>query len=202
MRDGEAGKAVRAHLEGLAETARAAAGALAPSVDAYARRVVETLERGGKLLFAGNGGSAATVEHVATEYVIRFRRARRALPAVALTAGSAQLTAAANDFGYERVFARALEAWGRAGDLLVLHSTSGESENLRVAARAAAAMGIGTVGLLGGTGGSLRELVEIAILVPSADTARIQEIHLAVEHAVAELVDARFAALDRDGEET
>jgi len=199
MRDGQAAEAVRLHLEGLAGTARAAAEVLGPSVEAYAGRAIETLERGGKLLFAGNGGSAATVEHVATEYVVRFRRTREALPAIALTAGSAQLTAAANDFGYERAFARALEAWGRPGDLLILHSTSGVSPNLLVAARTAAGMGIGTVALLGETGGPLRELVDVAVLVPSRDTARIQEIQLAVEHAVAELVDARFAARGSPG---
>jgi len=198
MRDGEAAEAVRLHLAGLAETARAAAEALGPAAEAYARRAIETLERGGKLLFAGNGGSAATVEHVATEYVVRFRRTRAALPALALTAGSAQLTAAANDLGYERAFARALEAWGRPGDLLVLHSTSGASPNLLVAARTAAAIGVGTVGLLGETGGALGELVDLAVRVPSRNTARIQEIHLAVEHAVAELVDARFSAPERD----
>jgi D-sedoheptulose 7-phosphate isomerase len=202
MTDGEAGRAVRAHLEGLAATARDSAEALATSADAYARRVIATLERGGKLMFAGNGGSAATAEHAATEYVVRFRRERRALPAIALTAGSAQLTAIANDFGYERAFARALEAWGRPGDLLVLHSTSGESANLLAAARAAKGLGVGAVGMLGETGGSLRELVEIALLVPSRDPARIQEIHLAVEHAVAELVDARFAASGPCREET
>ncbi len=199
MKDGEAAAAVRLHLEGLAETARDAAEALGPAVEAYAARAIETLERGGKLLFAGNGGSAATVEHVATEYVVRFRRARSPLPAIALTAGSAQLTATANDFGYEKAFARALEAWGRPGDLLVLHSTSGASPNLLVAARTATGIGVGTVGLLGEAGGPLAELVDVAVLVPSRDTARIQEIHLAVEHAVAELVDARFAARRSDG---
>lgn len=199
MKDGEAAAAVRLHLEGLAEAARDAAEALGPAVEAYAARAIETLERGGKLLFAGNGGSAATVEHVATEYVVRFRRARSPLPAIALTAGSAQLTATANDFGYEKAFARALEAWGRPGDLLVLHSTSGASPNLLVAARTATGIGVGTVGLLGEAGGPLAELVDVAVLVPSRDTARIQEIHLAVEHAVAELVDARFAARRSDG---
>jgi D-sedoheptulose 7-phosphate isomerase len=202
MRDGEAAEAVRLHLEGLAVTARAAAEALGPAAESYAHRVIETLESGGKLLFAGNGGSAATVEHVATEYVVRFRRTRAALPALALTAGSAQLTAAANDLGYERAFARALEAWGRPGDLLVLHSTSGTSPNLLVAARTAAEIGVGTVGLLGETGGALGELVDLAVLVPSRDTARIQEIHLAVEHAVVELVDARFSAPERDRDGT
>lgn len=199
MREGDAARAVRLHLEGLAETARTSAETLGPAVEAYAARAIDTLERGGKLLFAGNGGSAATVEHVATEYVVRFRRARGALPALALTAGSAQLTAASNDFGYERAFARALEAWGRPGDLLVLHSTSGASPNLLAVARSAAAAGIGTVALLGETGGPLRELVGLALLVPSRDTARIQEIHLAIEHAVADLVDAHFADREERG---
>jgi D-sedoheptulose 7-phosphate isomerase len=156
--------------------------------------VRETLGSGGRLFFCGNGGSAATVEHVATEYVVRLKRERRALAAHALTAGSAQLTAAANDFGFERAFARALEGLARPGDLLVLHSTSGASPNLLEAARSARRLGVGTVALLGETGGALAALVDLAVCVPARDPARIQEIQLAIEHAVAEQVEAAIVA--------
>jgi D-sedoheptulose 7-phosphate isomerase len=183
----------REHLTSLAEVLTRSADEISAWAASYAALVIETFERDGRLLMCGNGGSAATVEHVATEYVVRLKRERAPLPAIALTAGSAQLTASANDFGYERAFLRALRAFGREGDLLVLHSTSGESENLLVAAAEAKGLGIGTVGLLGLGGGRLADLVDLAISVPTADTALIQEVHLCVEHAVADLVDAHFA---------
>jgi D-sedoheptulose 7-phosphate isomerase len=181
-------------LRGLAEAASRAAEDLGGEIAEYARRAVEALEGGGRLLFCGNGGSAATVEHMATEYLVRFRRERAPLAAVALTAGSSMLSASANDFGFEEVFVRPLLALGRPGDLLIIHSTSGESANCLAAARAATAAGIGTVALTGPAGGSLAGLVDLAIRAPGADTATIQEIHLAIEHAVADHVDARFAA--------
>ena len=184
---------VKAQLEDLSQTATACAGMVAEPAGNYARLVLDTFERNGRLLFCGNGGSAATVEHIATEYVIRFKRQREPLPAIALTAGSAQLTAAANDFGYDNVFTRAVRAFGRPGDLLVLHSTSGESANLLAAAGEAASLRMGTVALLGESGGRLAPLVDLPIQVPSADTARIQEIHLAIEHSVADIVDAHLA---------
>lgn len=183
----------RRHLLALADDIRGSADALAGQAAVYAGRVIETFDAGGRLLLCGNGGSAATVEHIATEYVIRLKRDRLPLPAIALTAGSAQLTASANDFGYDRAFVRPLTAFGQRGDLLVLHSTSGESENLLAAAAEASRLGIGTVALLGEQGGRLGPIVDLPIRVPSRDTARIQEIHLALEHAVADLVDAHYA---------
>ncbi len=184
---------IRAQLEELSRAALRCSDDCAETAENYARSVIDTFERGGRLLFCGNGGSAATVEHMATEYVIRLKRQREPLPAIALTAGTAQLTAAANDFGYEHVFVRAVRAFGRPGDLLVLHSTSGESANLIAAAKEAATLGIRTVGLLGDSGGRLAPIVDLPIRVPSTDTARIQELHLAIEHAVAEIVDLHFA---------
>ncbi len=154
---------------------------------------VETLRDGGTLLFAGNGGSAADAQHLAAEYVVRFRRERRGLPALALTVDTSVLTAGANDFGYETVFARQVEAVGSPGDLLFLHSTSGESENLIVAADAAREKGIRTVGILARDGGRLRQRVDRAVVVPTDSTARAQEIHLAIGHVVCELVDREMA---------
>ena len=165
----------------------------------YAELVGATLDSGGKLLFAGNGGSAASAEHMATEYVVRLRRERRALPAIALSSCTATLTACANDLGFDRIFARSLEAHGRPGDLLVLHSTSGNPDNLLEAARAARSMRIQTVAPLDRDGGRLAPLVDLAIRLPADGSAAVQELQLALEHSVADLVESRFA-VDQGGE--
>lgn len=188
------------HLGALSEAALASRETLAAAVERYAELVRETIAGGGRLLMCGNGGSAATVEHIAAEYTVRFQRERPPLPALALTAGSAALTAAANDFGFEQVFARAVEAHARPGDLLVVHSTSGESENIVRAVEAARAVPISTVGLLGSDGGRLAALVDLPLVVPATDTAHVQELHLAIEHAVADHVDEVFAARELSGE--
>lgn len=151
--------------------------------------VQDTLARGGRLFFCGNGGSAADAQHLAAEYVVRFRRSRKALPAMALTTDTSVLTAGANDFGFQTVFARQVEALGREGDLLLLHSTSGNSENLLRAAEAARARGMGTVAFLARDGGRLRGMVDRALVVPTDDTARAQELHLALGHVVCDLVE-------------
>jgi D-sedoheptulose 7-phosphate isomerase len=183
--------AVRAGLEALARSALDSA-ALAEPVAAAARRYAGALRSGGTLFFCGNGGSAADAQHIATEYVVRYSASRRPLAAVALTTDSSLLTAAANDLGFERVFARQVEALCRPRDLLVLHSTSGESPNLLAAARAARERSVGTVAFLGRGGGALAPLVDDAIVVPSDDSGRIQVIHLALEHLIVELVEAEL----------
>lgn len=190
----DSAQAVRRHLRNLASRAGEAADLVADQAATYADLVRETLSAGGKLMYAGNGGSAAAAEHITTEYLVRLRRERRALPAIALTSGSATLSAAANDFGYDQVFARLVEAHGRPGDLLVLHSTSGNSQNLIEAAGVASRLGVTTVALLDRNGGRLAPLVDLAIRMPADDSASVQELQLAVEHAVADLVDAWFAA--------
>lgn len=181
----------------LGDLARLAAdvaeGDLGPVSD-YAVAVIEALEGGGKILFCGNGGSAADAQHLAAEYVVRMELERAALPAVALTTDTSILTAGANDYGYDRVFARQVEALGNAGDVLVLHSTSGESENLLVAAEAARERGVRTVALLAKGGGRLREAVDVAIVVPTDITSRAQELHLALGHMVCRFVEQRMAA--------
>lgn len=154
-----------------------------------AARYAATLKQGGTLFFAGNGGSAADAQHLATEYVVRYAAARKAHRALALTTDSSLLTAAGNDFGFEQVFARQVEALCRPGDLLVLHSTSGDSPNLLAAARAARARGVGTIAFLGRGGGALRGLVEESIVVPSDEASHIQELHLVLEHLIVELVE-------------
>lgn len=155
-----------------------------------ANRTRATLAGGGKILFCGNGGSAADAQHLAAEYVVRFRRDRQPLAAIALTTDTSLLTAGANDYGFEHVFSRQVRALARPGDLLVLHSTSGNSPNLAEAARTAREMGVGTVALLARDGGALKDLVDWALVVPTDSTARAQEIHLAIGHAVCEALDA------------
>jgi D-sedoheptulose 7-phosphate isomerase len=141
------------------------------------------------LYFCGNGGSAADAQHIAAEYVVRYAKTRRPFAAIALTTDSSILTAAANDLGYEQIFARQVEAVCHAGDLLVLHSTSGSSPNLLAAARAARARGVATVAFVGSGGGPLAALVDEAIVVASDATGRIQVLHLTLEHVIVELVE-------------
>jgi D-sedoheptulose 7-phosphate isomerase len=183
----------RAHLAALSRLAEEVAEGMADEIGALAERVIRTLSSGGKLIFCGNGGSAADAQHLAAEYVVRFSRERRALAALALTTDSSVITAGANDYGYDSVFARQVEALGRPGDLLILHSTSGESENLLLAAEAARAMGVQTAALLAKGGGRLAERVDQAVIVPTEMTARAQELHLAIGHIVCETVDRAVA---------
>jgi D-sedoheptulose 7-phosphate isomerase len=165
------------------------ADAVARLAGLYAR----TLREGGTLFFAGNGGSAADAQHIATEYVVRFHANRKALRAVALTTDTSLLTACGNDLGFDEIFARQVEALLRPGDLLVLHSTSGESPNVIRAAQVGKAGGATVVALLGKGGGPLREVVDDCIVIPSDETAHIQELHLAIEHLICELVEEQLA---------
>jgi len=159
---------------------------------ACADMVLDTLRTGGKLLFCGNGGSAADAQHIAAEYVVRFGAEREALAAVALTADTSVLTAVGNGPGFEAVFERQVEAIGREGDLLVLHSTSGESRNLLRAADAARRVGMRSVALLAKGGGALRERVDLALVVSTQSTARAQEMHIVIAHVVCEMVDRAY----------
>ena len=177
----------------LSELAAVCARDLAEPIAQAGSMVLESLERGGSLLFCGNGGSAADAQHLAAEYVIRFKRARGPLRALALTTDTSVLTAGANDFGFAYVFARQVEALGREGDLLFLHSTSGDSENLLRAAEAARNAGIRTVALLARGGGRLQQEVDLALVIPTETIARAQELHLAIGHAICERVDRHFA---------
>jgi D-sedoheptulose 7-phosphate isomerase len=180
---------IEAALDRLAALA-GASKALAPQLARVAGRYAAVLRGGGTLYFCGNGGSAADAQHLATEYVVRYAADRRPFAAVALTTDTSLLTAAGNDLGFERVFARQVEAHCGPGDLLVLHSTSGESPNLLAAARAARARGTATVAFLGRGGGRLATEVDEAVVIPSDETGQIQVIHLALEHVVVELVEA------------
>ena len=182
------------HLAALSRLAATCAAELDGPVRRYAQLVRETIAAGRTVFFAGNGGSAAHAQHVAAEYVVRFRPvARRAVPVLALSTDSSLLTAAANDLGFETIFARQVEAHGRPGDLLVLLSTSGGSANLLRAAAAARAAGLRTVALLAKGGGALGKVVDHAVIVPTDDTALAQEIQLAIDHYVCSVVEPELA---------
>ncbi len=181
-------------LNALAELASHVARSMAGEVAAVAELAADAVLAGRKLMFCGNGGSAADAQHLATEYVVRFREDRPALPAVALTTDTSLLTAAANDMGFEEVFARQVEALGQPGDLLFLHSTSGRSTNLLRAAEAARERGVTTVAMLARGGGELVGRVDHAIVLPTDEGARAQELHLAIGHVICELVEERFNA--------
>jgi D-sedoheptulose 7-phosphate isomerase len=185
---------VRSRLGELAELATVVARDMAGEVAEVAERTAAVLEAGNKLMFCGTGGSAADAQHLATEYVVRFERDRDTMPAIALTTDTSLLTAAANDMGFEQVFARQVLALGRPGDLLFLHSTSGRSPNLVRAARAARDRSVETVALLARGGGELASLVDHALVLPTGSAARAQELHLAIGHLICELVEGRIHA--------
>jgi D-sedoheptulose 7-phosphate isomerase len=179
-----------------AELKQRIAGELAEPVVRVVDACETSLREGGKLMFCGNGGSAADCQHLATELLIRLRGSveRPSLPALALTLDAAALTAAGNDYGYERVFERPLRGIGRAGDVLFGITTSGRSPNVVRALQAAREMRIVTIGLLGGAGEPALGLCDHALLVPDKETARVQECHIALGHAVLELLEDRLVA--------
>jgi D-sedoheptulose 7-phosphate isomerase len=166
------------HREVTARTDAALADAFADMLVAC----VASLRTGGKILFLGNGGSAADAQHLATELTIRYKRDRAPIAAIALTTDTSTLTAAGNDFGFDQIFARQVAALGRPGDVLIAISTSGKSPNVLAAMRQAKTMGLVTIGFSGGSGGDMSALVDHALLVPSDTTARIQEMHILLGH--------------------
>lgn len=158
-----------------------------------ARKFAETFRQGGKILLFGNGGSAADAQHVAAELVGRFTRERIALPAIALTTDTSIITALGNDYGYDSIFRRQVEALVKSGDLVVGISTSGNSPNVLRALEWAKANGIATIGITGKDGGAMPELCDVCFIAPADETARIQEIHIAAWHAICDLVEAEVA---------
>jgi D-sedoheptulose 7-phosphate isomerase len=178
------------------EVAVATRAQLLPAIDELAANVIGAVGAGGKLIVFGNGGSAADAQHFAGELTGHYRRDRRAIPAIALTTDSSVLTAIANDYGYQDVFARQVEALCHPGDVVVGISTSGDAENVLRGLRAARDRGALTWALSGASGGRIADVAEQVLRVPSDVTARIQEMHITVIHAVSELVDAWAAADD------
>jgi len=155
--------------------------------------IVEAFHEGNKVMLFGNGGSAADAQHIAAELVGRFERERRGLPALALTTDTSILTAIGNDFHFDQVFSRQIEALARPGDLVIGLSTSGNSPNVLEAVRVAKERGIKTIALAGKDGGKLSRQADIAIVVPSQNTARIQEVHITVGHIICAAVDTFLA---------
>jgi D-sedoheptulose 7-phosphate isomerase len=187
---GRAAPSIREALDAHLEVTRRVSGEMLGEIQSLVDATLAALRGGGKLLFCGNGGSAADAQHLAAEYVVRFARERDPLAAIALTTDTSILTAGGNDYGFDAVFERQVRALARPGDLLVLHSTSGESENLVRAAAAARDLGVRSCALLAKGGGRLRQQVDLALVVPTDSTARAQELHLTIGHIVCDLVEA------------
>ena len=166
--------------------------ALEADIKKACETAVATLKAGGKILLCGNGGSAADAQHIAAELTGRYKTERGALAGIALTTDTSALTAIGNDYGYEFVFSRQLEALGREGDLLIAISTSGNSGNVVKALELARKIGIKTIGLSGRTGGAMNELCELNLVVPSNDTPRIQEMHIMIGHIICQAIDDAF----------
>ncbi|CAG0942742.1 D-sedoheptulose 7-phosphate isomerase [Candidatus Brocadiaceae bacterium] len=160
-----------------------------PDIEHAAKTLINTLEHGGKILLCGNGGSAADCQHIAAEFVVRYVKQRRALAAIALTTDTSILTAHPNDFEFDTVFARQVEALGREEDCLIAISTSGNSANVLEAAKIAQAQGLTVIAMTGETGGALAQHADLIIKVPSNVTARIQEAHILIAHYWCDVVE-------------
>ncbi len=184
---------IAAQLNASAELLRQTAGCAEALAD-MAAVIADSLASRRKLLLCGNGGSAADAQHVATELVARYKRERAALPAIALGTDVTFLTAMSNDYSFEQVFARQVEALGAAGDVLWAFSTSGASANVIAAIDTARRRGLVTIGFTGASGGKLLGLADHCLCVPSSDTPRIQEAHIAAAHVICDLVEAALAA--------
>ena len=164
-----------------------------PQIEEASKLVIETLKNGNKILLCGNGGSAADAQHIAAELTGRYKTERRGLAGIALTTDTSALTAIANDYGYDRIFDRQVEALAREGDLLIGISTSGNSMNIMSALAVAKLFGCRTIGLSGKEGGEMNRICHVNLIVPSDDTPRIQEMHILIGHIICQAVDDAFA---------
>ena len=189
---------VRESLEESARVTGATAADHAEAVAAGAQLLIEGFRRGGKVLAFGNGGSAADAQHLTAELAGRFDRERPGLPALALTVNPSDVTAIGNDYGFAHTFARLIQAHGRSGDVAVAISTSGRAENVIAAAKEARARELRVLALTGKGGGELAQLADVAVIVPSDRTPRIQETHIAVIHALCALIDDALFPETRD----
>jgi len=179
-----------AQLEESAEVKRQTIITAVDSIEAAAEMLIDCYRAGGKVLLCGNGGSAADAQHLAAELISRLKLERAAIPALALTTNTSLLTAIGNDYKYDLVFVRQVEAFGRAGDVLIAISTSGESENVIKAVEFSRVQGIKSIALTGAKGGRLAEKVDLAIKIPSDNVQRIQECHITVGHILCELIES------------
>lgn len=165
---------------------------ISKNIEISADMIANSLKSSGTIFWCGNGGSAADSQHIAAEFVGRFKKDRRPLRSISLTTDTSVLTCVANDYSYEEIFSRQLNALGRDGDVLVAITTSGQSENIKQALIQARNMGIKTIGLLGKNGGVCKDYSDISLIVPSDTTARIQEVHILIEHLLCELVEQKL----------
>ena len=165
---------------------------LVPAIEKSCAMINETLLAGGKILLAGNGGSAADAQHIAAELTGRYVKERKALPAIALTVDTSAITAISNDYGYDNVFARQVEALANPNDLFIGISTSGNSANILKSLTTARTIGCKTIGLSGRDGGKMNDLCDINIIVPDDVTARIQEMHILIGHIFCKAVDEQY----------
>ena len=182
-------KIVIRELEESASIKRILAENLPDVIANAAKIVLNVYKAGGKVFLIGNGGSAADAQHIAAEFIGRFKLERMGLPAIALTTNTSTLTALANDYGYDRVFSRQLEALANDKDVLIAITTGGTSPNILKAAEMAHSKGVTVIGLTGATGGKLKDMADLTIMVPSDDTARIQEAHITIGHIICHLVE-------------
>lgn len=187
-------RVIREHLESSIAAKQRVLETLVPTVESAGRIIVDAVKAGKKVLFFGNGGSASDAQHLAAEFVGRYETERRALPSIALTTDTSILTAVANDYAFDVIFSRQVEALGAPGDVAFGISTSGNSKNVNLAIKAAKARGLKTIGLTGRSGGELAKIADVAIVVPVERTAHIQESHIAIGHALCRLVDEAIAA--------
>lgn len=180
-------------LEAHSHVAERLLASFAGQIEEAANRMIACYRAGGKILVMGNGGSAADAQHFVAELVGRYARERRALPAIALTTDTSILTAVANDYGYQDVFRRQVEAHARPGDIVFGISTSGNSENICRGLAAAKARGASTIAMGGGSGGRMKDLADLSLIVPSDQTPRIQEGHITMIHIMCDLVESAIA---------
>jgi D-sedoheptulose 7-phosphate isomerase len=183
---------IQSELNGHVATAQLVADTMNETIQKACEMAVETLKAGGKILIFGNGGSAADAQHIAAELTGRYKTERPSLAGIALTTDTSALTAIGNDYGYDRVFDRQLEGLGRAGDMAIGISTSGNSKNVISALELAKSKGMKTLGLSGRDGGGMNSACELNIVIPSSDTPRIQEMHITVGHIICQAIDDSF----------
>ena len=180
---------VKAMINESIETKRLVQEKLAAKIEEAVQLIIKALKNNKKILIAGNGGSASQASHIAAEFVGRYKIERKAMPCISLTTDLAALTAIGNDYGFDAIFERQIDALGKEGDVFIALSTSGNSKNLVKAVEAARKINVHIIGLLGKDGGKLKNTSNVEIIVPSDNTARIQEVHLMILHIICELVD-------------
>lgn len=176
-------------LEESADVKKLVAKTLSDEIVIAIQMIIDAYKAGGKVLLIGNGGSAADAQHIAAELIGRFKLERKGLPAIALTTDTSILTALANDYGYDTVFSRQLEALANDNDVLIATTTSGTSPNILKAIEVARSKNVKVIGLTGGDGGKLKDVADITIVVPSDNTPRIQEAHITIGHIICNLVE-------------